>query len=475
MIRIYLDWNIISGLKTEKYTPLLDFIKVYKQRLLFVYTPAHFNDLMKSYNPDNIHFNEDLDQLEWLCGNNLLKWIDKDWERPGLSPKVYFHTLLKKQNVTNIQLLQKLFSDAESDDHSIWNFGKLIKNIFDKIPSNINITQEIRTAMEGIFPKLPEGITQWEMMKNIIPFVDKLENDRESYKNHRKMLGEKGLKLEVGAGSWDTDEVLKKIDLFLKSHDQDLTFKQYVERVVSISNNENATIYEYFTTAYLLLDLIGFRSDKLPKSTDSHLNIRTDADHAFFASSCDYLVTNDKNLALKAKVLYKKFNVFTQVLMADQVQSELNEKMHFVNEDRAFINEALSLVNQSKLLQKHLKVDNPDLETDVCEFELPIFYFDFFTRVDTLLFIEESLLVLNFKRPYSTNYFFAFHIETERLIRFVLNFFGYQSEPNAEEKIRLFIDDTSEQLFKWTYDFGFVQLSRNVESREPELTYVIKI
>lgn len=62
MIRIYLDWTVISGLKTEKYATLLEFIKMHKDRLLFVYTPAYFSALMKSYSPDNIYFNQDLEQ-----------------------------------------------------------------------------------------------------------------------------------------------------------------------------------------------------------------------------------------------------------------------------------------------------------------------------------------------------------------------------------------------------------------------------
>lgn len=475
MIRIYLDWSVISGLKTEKYAALLDFIRTHKDRLLFVYTPAHFNDLMKSHKPDNINFDEDLNQLEWLCGNHLVEWFDNDWQIPGLNPTVYFRKLMENQSVTNAEHLKKVLSDADSDNHSMWNFGKLMKEIFTKLPSGITISDESRAALQGIFPDIKEGSSQWEMMEAIIPFIDKLENDRDSYKSHRRALAEKGVKLDDNAGNWDTEEVFKNIDIFLKSHHPDLTFKKYVEMAVGAANQNKATIYDYFTTAYLLLDLIGFKPDKLPKVTDSRRNIRTDADHAFFASICDYFVTEDKNLSVKAKVLYKEFSIFTQILTANQVAAVLTEKLHHINEKKTFINEALTMLTQSTLLKKHLKEEHKDFETDICEYELPVFYFDFFTKVDTLSFPDKNLLLLNFYRPYSSQYFFSFPTETDRLVRLVLEFFGHQDESDIEDKIRKFIYDTPDPIFQWNYNFSVVQLSRNANTKEPELLYCIKI
>lgn len=475
MIRIYLDWNVISGLKTEKYSSLSDFIRSHKERLLFVYTPAHFSDLMKSHTSDNPHFNRDLDQLEWLCGNHLLDWIDNDWKIPGISPKTYFESLLKKHDVTNVDLLQKLLLDAESDDNSMWNFGKLLKSFFMKLPSGIAVNDENRAAIKMIFPDINEGTSQWELIKAVIPFVHKMEKDRDFYKDYRRSLGEKGLKIPDDAGNWNIEEVFDNIDTFLKTHNSDLTFKKYVNMTVELSKKDNATIYDYFTTAYHLMDLIGFKPDKLPKFTDNLQNIRTDVEHAFFASRCDYFVTNDKNLALKTKVLYKEFDVFTQVLIPEEFIRVVSEKMHHKNEDGSFINEALKMISESALIEKYLKEIDPDLETDISEYNLPVFYFDFFTKVNTMNYLTQNMLVLEFYRAYSEHYKFAFYTETQKLVRNVLEFFGYQDDSFLEDKINDFVFEKSNHVFQWKFDFGIVQLLRDPDTTEPILIYAIKI
>lgn len=475
MIRIYLDWSVISGLKTEKYATLLQFIKTHKERLLFVYTPAHFSDLMKSYSTDNVYFSQDLEQLEWLCGNHLLDWINDEWEIPGTTPKIYFEDQLNKHNVTHVDLLQKLILDSESSDHSIWNFGRLLKEIYMKQPSGISINDGNRSAIQMIFPNITEGASQWELMEAVIPFVKNLENNGDFYKDFRKSLGDQGLKLTNDAGNWNPDKVFQNIDLFFKNFDTDLTFKKYVDMTVDFSKGEKASIYDYFTTAYLLLDLIGYKSDKLPKSTDSLRNIRTDVEHAFFASRCDYFFTTDKNLIAKAKVLYKEFDIFTQVLTPNESIPAVSAKIHQLNEDSTFIHDALRMLNESLLIEKYSKESDPDLETDMLEYRLPVFYFDFFTKVNVVAYQEKKILLLEFFRPYSTHYIFAFHSETQRLVINVLEFFGYQNSPEVEVQIKEFVFDQSENIFKWEFDFGVVQLSRDPDTGEPKLFYIIKI
>lgn len=475
MIRIYLDWNVISGLKTEKYTTLLEFIKTHKERLLFVYTPAHFSDLMKSYSPDNIYFSQDLEQLEWLCGNHLLDWINDDWEIPGTTPKMYFEDQLKKHNVTHVDLLQKLLLDSESSDHSIWNFGRLLKGIFMKHPPGIPINDENRSAIQMIFPNITEGASQWELMEAVIPFVKNLENNRDFYRDFRRSLGDQGLKLTNDAGNWNPEKVFENIDLFFKSFSTDLTFKKYVDMTVGFSKSEKASIHDYFTTAYLLLDLIGYKPDKLPKPTDSLRNIRTDVEHAFFASRCDFFFTDDKNLIAKAKVLYKEFDIFTQVSTPDEFIRVLSGKIHQLNEDGTFIHDALRMLNESVLIGKYLKESDPDLETDMLEYKLPVFYFDFFTKVNIMAYPEKRILLMEFYRPYATHYIFAFHTEIQRLVRNVLEFFGYQNEADTEVKMKEFAFNKSNHIFKWEFEFGVVQLLRDTETGEPKLIYIIKV
>ena len=48
MRRIYLDWGVVSYLKKDEYAELRDLFLSNKDRLFFVYSSAHLEDLMKS-------------------------------------------------------------------------------------------------------------------------------------------------------------------------------------------------------------------------------------------------------------------------------------------------------------------------------------------------------------------------------------------------------------------------------------------
>ena len=61
---------------------------------------------------------------------------------------------------------------------------------------------------------------------------------------------------------------------------------------------------------YYMLDLMGYKSEKIHKS---FANIDTDAQHIAMASLCDYLISNDSKLRGKAKAIYSQCNCVTKV------------------------------------------------------------------------------------------------------------------------------------------------------------------
>ena len=58
MLKIYLDWNIISYLKKEEYIDLRNYIAQVKDFFVFPYSRAHIQDLYQSKdNSKNEHIN----------------------------------------------------------------------------------------------------------------------------------------------------------------------------------------------------------------------------------------------------------------------------------------------------------------------------------------------------------------------------------------------------------------------------------
>ena len=75
MLKIYLDWNIISYLKNEEYKDLRDYIAQVNEFFIFPYSRAHIQDLYQSKSPtNNVKFEQDLDTLTEICQTHLLEY-----------------------------------------------------------------------------------------------------------------------------------------------------------------------------------------------------------------------------------------------------------------------------------------------------------------------------------------------------------------------------------------------------------------
>lgn len=78
-----------------------------------------------------------------------------------------------------------------------------------------------------------------------------------------------------------------------------------------------------FMSFFNVLDLLGFWRDKVKEG--SMLNRTYDAQHAYFATGCDYFVTNDHRTCMKANVLYQYYGYKTKALSLKEF-NELLEK-----------------------------------------------------------------------------------------------------------------------------------------------------
>lgn len=77
-----------------------------------------------------------------------------------------------------------------------------------------------------------------------------------------------------------------------------------------------SSLRERICTLFNFLDIIGFWKDK--KTEKSDLARVYDASHAFFASNCDFFISNDKRAVNKAKVAYSLYNINTMALSYDE-------------------------------------------------------------------------------------------------------------------------------------------------------------
>ena len=471
MIRIYLDWNVISNLKRPEFKEILDFISKHKEYLQFPYSPAHLSDLMKSYTPDNELFYTDLDMLQYLAETHLLRW-ENGATKPLLgTPKEYFESTKDNKDNSDLFDFDKVFKTLDDSAASLGlgEISGLMKSILE-VPSGIDINEENRDILEKMFPNLPANSTVWDLIKEIGPFSKKLLEDGAYYKNFRKIMVGQGFKLEANSGNWSYDTVIKNIDAFLIKFGTEMTYLDYIESRFK-NRKEPITHYEYYTTAYLLLDLVGYKVDKLPKPSDNLGNIRADGEHSFYAAHCDYFVAIDKKLRIKSKVLYNEFKVSTKIIEPEELISELTKVLDDVSSKDDLFEKAISFYDQEFYVGSRPLENEEGIDTYL--FHLPKFYFNYFNFMIYCAYPEHDGFVLTFRKGYTNFSEFTFYTENVTLINTVCQYFGYTDSKELEQKLNEFVYTENEITFDWSFNGGMIRLEREEETKNPILKYFI--
>lgn len=471
MIRIYLDWNVISSLKRPEFQELKVFIDKHKKYLQFLYSPAHFNDLLKSYEPDNKYFKEDLETLEYLTDNHLIQWGKNGIEPKFVSPKEYFENEKNRDDIFEQMNVEKLFNELDTSlsEFGLGDSAKSIKSLLHLLPIGIEITKENDKMLHKMFPNIKPDSSMWDLMKDIVPFTKKLLTDRDYYKDFRKSLSDSGFKLDPNSGNWDYKEVIGNIDYFLKTFGTNLTFIEYVETIFKYKN-EPYNYHDFFTTAYLLLDMIGYKTDKLPKPTDNMQNIQADGEHSFYGAHCDYFVAIDKKLRIKSKVLYSEFHIPTIVLNPSELISEL-EKVIDTSKKDDIIEEVISFCTSENLIESYPLTEENDIETYV--YKLPKFYFNYFNYLIFSIKEEQNIVAYTFRKVFKNYSRFIYFSEVERIIDSVVETFEGYSKQEVEKLKSRFIYEDEDVVFEWKIDNGIIRLQKEEDTKHPFLIYIL--
>ncbi|PRD56776.1 hypothetical protein [Sphingobacterium gobiense] len=474
MIRIYLDWSIISYLKQPEFSRLKAFIEENKHRFLFPYSAAHFSDLMKSYSMNNVYFQTDLKNLEWLSNKHLLHWEDNFVQPKFCTPKDYFESYDRDLDITPMFDINKLFNDLDKglEESGLISFKSIfssLKKILATIPSGLDITEDNKKIVNTMFPDLTVNSNHWDLMKQSGNMLLSLITDRLYYKNLRNSISEQGFVLDKNSGNWDVSEVMANVDAFLKESGFNKDFLAFVDYVFEL-RNEKPDRLVYFTACYNILDLLGYKADKLPKPSDTAMNIYTDAQHSFYAAHCDYFVVADKNLLTKTNVLYHKFNIRTKVISPYEMIDSLESRCSLETDSENILGVILDLVRNCENrfdFSEHQIGDGQAFSGT-----LPRLHFDFFTDVSVLQDVENKRFTLAFFRR-SHNYSeFYFYTEVESLLQRIFTLFKWESDRDFS-KMALDLMNKEGESYAKLCDFGVVILDLEENKLSPRLTYII--
>lgn len=106
------------------------------------------------------------------------------------------------------------------------------------------------------------------------------------------------------------EEVVLFLDKKLIGFEGGLSFLEFIEKSISFHPQGNTFgLHNRFAAIFELLDMLGFWKDRYTES--SNFARLWDANHAYFASFCNYFISNDKRTRNKTKVAYSIYGIKT--------------------------------------------------------------------------------------------------------------------------------------------------------------------
>lgn len=410
MLKIYLDWNIITHFKETNNPDLYNLILENSRYFIFPYSKAHLNDLLVSKNTNNKYFEEDLNILSNICEDHLLEYSDdKGFVLPyKITPNAY----LKEFDI-ELELYNTAFS-KQSFKEKINDLGYSFDSFMDEmrkehIPqiSNLNLgINDFADFFNLMFDNGEYLFSNKEFAKKVKSYI-------------QETIHEKKYKYIQGSSE---KEILGIIDdLFIEQTNEGIV--DFLGNIESIGTDSEMN---KFITLYLTLNFSGFRFDK---NRNMH-NIITDAEHVFYASYCDVLVSDDSRLRSKASAIYLKSNIQTRIITSDELLSLIKGELSNAFNLTYMFDELLSLYGNDSYLENGTYIYKP----------LPFRFFGFFDFCIKCNDFELGIDIGLFKLGLSPKQY-VYKSELQRFFDIIIDFL------HEENLIRKFKDEFIDIFF----------------------------
>lgn len=309
MLKVYLDWNVISYLKKPKYKELKEYLQNVSHHFVFPYTFAHLLDLSRSAK-GTIKYIEDLKTLTDICDTNLLEYREdigcnfpyQCYPKECLENRSSLLDILNNGSVGLKSLLDNILGQKQSLDLQVFFTTLQIEP-----PIEINSTITIGNI--------------WQLIAFLLDSVSCFLSDKklEGLIN-KKIREEEGEKAISELKNLPPKDVIPQIDKLChertKKHIYDIIYE-------SLQKSNNQTPFSYGLVEYISLALCGYSRD----NKRSLLNIYSDALHIHYAAYCDLLVTCDEGMREKAEVEFLRRNSKTQIISIDKLSDYLHDEL----------------------------------------------------------------------------------------------------------------------------------------------------
>lgn len=435
MDRIYCDSNVYRILKQDHpyhKVELHNTFEELKDKFLFVFSEAHLDDLSESL-PD--YRDKDLQFMEQYVKHNFFSFDhikEKRFKCLLATPIEAFagkdYTAVRKfeQDPWNFD---NLFPD-DSDDPLLNSMNKILKSYFDLPITALAPTIDTATLegkskemIDKMLPGYHPEMSIRQFMESMSGFSAGLLTDQKELTELRKYIAD-----YVDCDSYIFEKWGMAFNEKFKETGFGKTFLEMVDN--TLGENQKQNFYQRFTTAYSGLEIYNITQERkkgggLKKFDYSSLN--TDAIHAYYASFCDYLITDDKGLQAKAHIMYQLFDIPTRVLSTADF---INLRSHLKGQEETLnrFTEAMKYdIKHAFMVKDKYSFKN---DAQITTFKTTHIYFNYFNRFQVIRDKNGSTIVLYCERLGDGN--FVMYREIELMVKKLLQTFGPDTERVGE-------------------------------------------
>lgn len=330
MIKLYLDWNIMSGMKNGHF-PELSAIVLNEQKFFLPYSTSHIGDILASIKNNSEEeqrlINQDLDFIRKITKNQCLYNNGVQVLINTIDPGELLDERIRDASIFTDFSLDSLFSLIDEND-PMFGIVNTIKNMISSIPLDMELKEafenpESAEIMNKMFPGLKDEPNMNGFFKSFGKMYQNL-NEKEDY----KLLRDTVQKIGVNSGHFNDEknpyEVIQKA--YQKLGTEPFNPDQYFDK------NRNAPAwFNDLANSYLILDMHGYKADTVKvneKQSNTFKNTTEDASHMAFASLCDIFITNDNKNYFKTQNVFDKYNVRTKVFKPQEFVNYYNKYLN---------------------------------------------------------------------------------------------------------------------------------------------------
>lgn len=424
MIRVYFDWNVYSSLRTtssECFSEIFNCIKENDSSILLVYSPAHLQDLKRSYFQSElgkIETEKDLTFLGELTKNHCLGYdIKEKIVHPYIKdPYEYFREIFIDSELNDPFDFDNIF-DQNDPLRKIWqSYWELLGSI----PTGINFQDlEKMPAQYQTFSDVLKTTKEKNTLESLIKDITfLLQHPSEFEKMFKNIRTSTNKDLKIDSDITKTEDPFSYIDnILLKNHIQK-NFFDLTSEIIKNSNKKSSR-FDYFVNYYLQLDMFGFYQDKKIS------NLIDDATHSFYGAHTDIFVTDDRNTNKKSKVLYKQLNISTKVISSNEFCTTI--KMLKSNSSQGNFADQLNQMIESSVLL----LDTADDDFNPSKvFQIEPLFLDFFNRLQFSTYAKSQALIIYKKQDNYSN--LMFWSEIKAIVNKLFKYLGSDSFNKSE-------------------------------------------